>query len=79
MSEYLSELPVQLCLNKVNELDDKIVWTTVLEMETDGGEKSESCHVGEFMRKGRDGGEGRGRGAKNVNMEKCKHKNVSDR
>lgn len=39
MSECLSELPVQLCLNKVNELDDKIVRTTVLDMETDAGEK----------------------------------------
>lgn len=33
--ECLSEPPVQLCLTKVNELDDKIVWTIILELETD--------------------------------------------
>lgn len=37
MSEGLPELPIQLCLNRVNELDDKIVWTTALETEMDGG------------------------------------------
>lgn len=45
--DCLSEIPIQLCLNKVNELDDKIVWTPALEPETDG-EKSESRHVHEF-------------------------------
>lgn len=55
VDECLSEPPVHLCLNKVNELDDKIVWTTKLNLETDG-EKSESCHVRQFMSKGRDEG-----------------------
>lgn len=41
--------------------------------------KSESCHVGEFMRKGRDEGERWGGGENNENMEKCKNKNVAGR
>lgn len=47
-------------LNKVNELDDKIVRATTLEMETDGGGKKRkkkenvSGHVGEFTRQGED-------------------------
>lgn len=45
--EYLSELPIQWGFN-VNESDDNIVWTTVL-----GWGGSESCHVGQFMRRGR--------------------------
>ncbi len=56
MHECLSETPVQLCLNKVNEPDDKIVWTTVLELQTDG-EKSERRHVHKFISKGQGEGE----------------------
>lgn len=29
-------------MNKVNELDDKIVWASVLELETDGEKKKKS-------------------------------------
>lgn len=27
------------CLDKVNEFDDKVVWTTTLELQTDGEKK----------------------------------------
>ena len=55
-----------MCFNKFNELDDKVVWTTMLELETNGI-KSESCHVRKFMRKGREAG-----GKNNDNKEKLK-------
>lgn len=51
-----SEVLAILCLNKANELDDKIVWTAMLKPETEG-EKSEICHVHQSVRirRGREG------------------------
>lgn len=58
--DCLSEIPIQLCLNKVNELDDKIVWTPALEPETDGRKKMKVVTYTSFISKGRDEGEGQG-------------------
>ena len=54
--ECLSEVPVHLCLDTVNDFDDKTVETTALELWTDGEKKWKSSRTQVHEQRTKEGG-----------------------